>query len=233
MVDILPIPENYIFVFGLFKLLASTIALVLFILLINKALKRPSRIINGFIFTFLFLILANISSSFDNLFGWRDLLGPDTWLGYGLSQIFTALANIGYFWLYIDIFQADSNWKKNHKIIFFLFSFFEVLCSVLMMTHYLIGFPSNIMAISILFISITAIVYIMWIKGSSRLLKRVQDKHFVRKFKCLLIMSVLFFIVIIFVGISGMSESPSFATVIGMIIMLIAMAFAYIGIIQD
>jgi hypothetical protein len=231
--QILPVPESLLLFHGIFKMICAGLASILFWQLFKKYKKRPTRIATGFLYVFIFLILGNVFSAFDNLFGWDNLLGPQTWLGYGIGQIFSALGNGMYLWLYIEIFRVKDRWTGKQRIGFSIFMIAEVFLAIIFMTHYLLGVPPDIFLYSALFMGLTAIIYISWILGSLKLYKTVEDKRFRQKFLDLLIMAILFFFVIVFLVIAGLSEVPSFASWFGLVLMLIGMRFAYLGIIQE
>jgi len=136
MVNILPIPTNLLVFHGIMKLICAGLSIILTILLFRKYLRKKSRIASGFIFVFINLILGNIFSSFDNLLGWDNLLGPETWLGYGLGQIFSSLATVGYFWLWVEVFKVKDRWTPSLKQNFVLFTSIEMLTAIFMLTYY-------------------------------------------------------------------------------------------------
>src|SRR6056297_2467244 len=102
MVDILPIPSELYFLHGILKLLVAVMGLFLLVLTIRKHLQKHSRISFMLIVVYSSMILGMMFASFDDILGWDNLLGPGTWVGFGLGQIFNSISNICYLALYIE-----------------------------------------------------------------------------------------------------------------------------------
>jgi hypothetical protein len=233
MVDIFPVPDDLLLWHGLIKLFCAGLCAVLFVLLLIKYQKKHTRIALGFLYIFIFLILSAIFSAFDTVIGWKDLMGKNTWLGFGIGQIFNALANIVYFWLYIEIFRVKEAWKPKQKLGFMIFAVISITCSTLMMTYYLIQVPADIFIITIIYMGLTTIIYLVWIMACLNLLKTIDDPKYKEKFQYLLQMAIIFFILILILAVAGISENPSFLTWIGMVLLVCGIYFAYKGIIQE
>jgi hypothetical protein len=233
MVDILPVPDNLLIMHGGIKLFCAALGTVLFIMLLNKFRKKGTRIAAGFLAVFIFLIIGFIFSSLDNVAGWDNILGPETWLGFGIGTVLNAMANTGYFWLYIEIFRVKEKWSPLQKLGYLIFAIIEITLSILIMTHYLIGFPPDVFIVSIFYMGLTTLIYLFWIPGCIRLLKKIEDRKYRMKFYYILAMAITFFITVILMAVAGMSESPSFLTWIGSVFTIIGMYFAYHGIIQS
>ena len=121
MVSIWPIPEDLLFFHGFFKIIATGFGIVFLVLLGKKYRENKTKTTLGLIVTFSFQVGSTLFSSFDNLLGWDDLLGPNTWLGFGISQILLGLVGVCYFWLYLETFQVEDHWTPRQKGYFMVY----------------------------------------------------------------------------------------------------------------
>lgn len=233
MVNILPIPSNLLIFHGIFKLICAGLGLIFTYLLFLKYLEKKSRIAFGFVFVFINLILGNVFSSFDNLLGWDHLLGPETWLGYGLGQIFSSLATVGYFGEYIEVFKVKEQWTSSLKQKFLLFTIVELVTAVFMLTYYVIGFPSDLYIPTGINLVFTLIVYFAWLEGTTRLLKSIEDPIYKRRFQYFRKVAISFIIVMFFLALSALCDQPSFVTWVGLLSMILGMYFGYKAILSS
>jgi hypothetical protein len=233
MVNILPIPPNLLIWHGISKLICAVLGTILLGFLLKRYFEKKSRIAKGFVFVFICLIMGNIFTSFDNLLGWDNLLGPGTWLGYGLAQVWSTLASVGYFWIYIEVFQVKDQWTTPMKRNFLLFLIVEITTAILMMTYYLIGFPADMYLPTGINLGLTVIVYFAWIAACTKLLKTIDEPRYRTRFQYLRMVAVLFLIVIILLALASISETPSFTSWIGMGFMILGMYCGYKGILAS
>lgn len=233
MVNILPIPTEFLIYHGISKLICAGLGTILLGFLLKRYFEKKSRIASGFVFVFICLIMGNIFSAFDNILDWKNLLGPETWLGYGLAQIWSTMASIGYLWIYLEVFHVKDQWSRSLKLKFMLFSIVELITAVLMMTYYLIGVPTNLFIPTGINLGLTVIVYFAWIIGCTKLLKTIEEPQYRIRFQYLRSVAILFLIVIILLALASISEQPSFASWIGMGFMILGMYCGYKGILAS
>ncbi len=232
MASILPIPENLWGLHGFFQITIAIVGFFLTFLIYRKHQKKRNRVSMGLFFVFLCLSLAMLFASFDNLLGWENLGGEETWVGFGLAQIFNGLANTGFFWTYIEIFQAKERWDKKWKFYFGLFALIEIFVSILIMSYYTFKWPSFVLITSGIHVLLSSVCYIAWFVSSTLLLKRIQEPKYQKRFKSLRRTSISFMIAIVFLAISAMSETRSFTSWMGMVMIIIGIVFAYNSLIQ-
>lgn len=230
--DIFPIPPELIFFHGIFKLICAGIGCILLIMLFQRYLKKKSKIALAFIFVFLSMILSFVFSSFDNLLNWDNLLGPETWIGFGISQILIGVANVVYYWLFIEIFKVKEKWTRNQKLKFLGFVTVYMMASVFIMTYYAFGFPPDLYVPSLTVLVMSLFIYFFWISECGRILTRLDNTDYIYKFRYLRLTADAFLAVMAFSVIASLSSSPSYASWIAMLLTLIGVFFGYRSIIK-
>ena len=174
--DILPIPEDLIFLHGLLKLGVATVGFVLLLMTLKKHIQKRSRISELLLLTFACMAFGMMFASFDDLLGWDDLLGSETWLGFGLAQILNSLANISYFALYIEIFLVKENWEQPHKEYFLGFAMVDLAAAILIMGYYTFGWQVYAVIIpSIVHMVMATVLFTLWIITSTRMIQKIDD----------------------------------------------------------
>jgi len=233
VMDILPIPPELLIYHGISKLVCAGLGTILLGFLLKRYFEKKSRIASGFVFVFTSLIVGNIFTSFDNLLGWDNLLGPGTWLGYGIAQIWSTLASVGYFWIYIEVFQVKDQWTFSMKRKFILYTIVALTTAIFMMTYYLVGFPANLYIPTGINLGLTIFVYFAWIAGCNKLLKTIEEPQYRIRFQYLRLVAIIFLVVIILLALASISENPSFTSWIGMAFMILGMYCGYKGILAS
>lgn len=233
MVDILPISDNLILIHGILKLVVAATGLILLFLTIRIHLKKHSQISTNLIIVFLAMILGLTFSSFDDLFGWDNLLGPETWVGFGISTIFNSLANISYLALYIVIFMAQGKWKTKQVLFLVGFSTIDITAAVLSMGYYAFGWdfiPSIIPSATHMVFAF--VLYAFWFIQCTRIIKTLNEEEYLRRFRSFQISSILILFSVISFAITGFSESRSYITWVGLGFLSLGLLFSYLGFLQ-
>ena len=199
------------------------------ILTIRKHIKKRSTISLLLILVFFSMTLGLVFSSFDDLLGWKDLLGEETWLGFGLGQIFNMFVNICYFALCIEIFIAKDKWSTKQILYFTAIFLIDLLASLFMMLYYLVDWPQNIIFFSIIHMVITAFCFILWVVKCTQVMSSVEDDQYRSKFQFFRISAIIYIFVVGFFAVGSVSDSSSFLTWIGMGLLAFTLIFSYKG----
>ncbi|MBN2157020.1 MAG: hypothetical protein JW776_13335 [Candidatus Lokiarchaeota archaeon] len=230
MADIFPIPDSLVYLHGILKLAVAVTGIILLVLTIRKHIKKSSQVSSILIIVFLAMILGLTFASFDDLFGWENLLGSQTWVGFGLSTIFNSLANSSYLALYIAIFMAQDKWKSKHIIFLVSFGLVDLTAAVLSMGYYAFGwifYPSIIpSAIHMIF---AAVLYTFWLVQCTRIIKTLTEEDYIRRFRSFQISSILILLSVIAFAITGFSETRSYITWVGLGFLSLGLLFSYLG----
>lgn len=232
MAALLPIPAELLFLHGILKVVAAGIGAVLLGLVIRRYRQSKSKIGAGLIVTFTGEVLSTLFSSFDNLLGWDDLLGPGTWLGFGLSQLFLALVGASYFWIYLETFRVEELWTGRQKATFAAYTAALFTVSTFIMTYYTHGWPPDVVVPSLAQGALLMACFLSWIVGSTRLLKRLDDPRYVQRFKDLRLCSALLVVAMFSAMFSSMSDVESFFGWAAILIIIVALYFAYRGLLR-
>ncbi|UYP47743.1 hypothetical protein NEF87_004028 [Candidatus Lokiarchaeum ossiferum] len=229
MADILPVPETLIFFHGLLKLIIGVVALIYAFLLIPKYKQKKSKITIFLLFTYIFTSLGMIFSGFDNFLGWDDLLGENTWLGFGFSQIFVGCANTAFIALYLEIFRVKENWNTSHYILWASYAILMLGSSTLIMTYYSFHWPRVILLQNVIFLLLSILCFGLWTISSTRILHRMDDAKYKTKFRSFQLMGISFILLFILFTLANLSDSPSFFTWFASFFMMLGFYFSYRG----
>lgn len=229
MVDILPVPNSLIFFHGLIKLIIGLVAFVYVLLLIPKYKQKKSKITIFLLLTYLFTTLGMIFSSFDNFLGWDNALGENTWLGFGLSQIFIGSANIAFIALYLEIFMVKEQWNTLHYKLWGGYAIIMLSSATLIMTYYSFNWPNFILPQNIVFLIFSILCFGLWAISSTKILHRMENITYKKKFRSFQLTGIFFIILLLLLSLANLSDSPSFLTWFASFFMILTFYFSYRG----
>ncbi len=148
-------------------------------------------------------------------------------MGPGISQVFNGAANTTYFWLLLEVFKVKDKWSLRQKAMLILYAIGAMSASALIMTSYTHGFPSIVLIPMVFYLLLVIINYVLWIVECNKILRRITEDKYISRFKDLRGTAIAFLLVLIFTSLSGLSETISYASWIGMTFILIGLYFAY------
>jgi hypothetical protein len=163
------------------KIVTMIILLIIASKFFQKYLERKAPLSRNLSIMSIFYLLGPLFSSFDILLDWQNKFGENTFLGMSMAFLMSALGNIIYYWINMDLYYNGKYTEENPKWRFYFILIGELVATLIALVLRLMN-SGLAFIFTVIHMLLSMVVYNYVIQNANKLISRVEEK-FVYRFK--------------------------------------------------